>query len=441
MFNSNYLKSFKATLICLRIINIRVPTPIKKLFLDSLFRLYTENIQKKDFHLLAKYENNQFFQLPEKYSKLKYAYKSGNMTAINIVLQQKYIRYDAAINGACFTGNIDIVKHALNLSYNTELVARYAIKYNQPEIYNFICQSITPTSYHMYLACKFNNHEIRQLLINQFDINLKGLCRSNQLELFKANFNIVHHPIYNCIYVTCKKGYIEFTKYLLEIINTQKLDDFVMLACYNDNALQMIQLLESIGAQIGNYTLHKACKYNRLDVVKYLTEKYIFRKDCYSNTKEIIDILIEKKITSPNNILQKVNRKIHPSIVEHLIYLGGDDYVAIFKYACITGHMNLLNLAILHEAVDWNKGLNYAVKAGQLNIVKLMIEKGANQLMSALYKACKYNHTDMVKYLINYAQPISGCLERACYNNNYVVALLITSYLRIICPGCNLYHN
>ena len=50
--------------------------------------------------------------------------------------------------------------------------------------------------------------------------------------------------------------------------------------------------------------------------------------------------------------------------------------------------------------LEWNWGLKYACAYGYINIVRLLIEKGANDRNYALYYACRYCHTDIVKLMI-----------------------------------------
>ncbi len=47
--------------------------------------------------------------------------------------------------------------------------------------------------------------------------------------------------------------------------------------------------------------------------------------------------------------------------------------------ACMGGYLDIVKLMIKKGADDWNWGLNYACKRNNLNIVKLMIEMGATE--------------------------------------------------------------
>lgn len=49
---------------------------------------------------------------------------------------------------------------------------------------------------------------------------------------------------------------------------------------------------------------------------------------------------------------------------------------------------------------DWENGLYGACQGGYLNIIELMIEKGANDWNKGLIGACYGGHMDMVKLMI-----------------------------------------
>ncbi|MFB5622743.1 MAG: hypothetical protein ACE5RH_01995, partial [Nitrosarchaeum sp.] len=49
---------------------------------------------------------------------------------------------------------------------------------------------------------------------------------------------------------------------------------------------------------------------------------------------------------------------------------------------------------------DWNWGLEGACKGGNIDIVKLMIKKGAYDWDSGLYGACEGRHMNIVELMI-----------------------------------------
>jgi hypothetical protein len=69
--------------------------------------------------------------------------------------------------------------------------------------------------------------------------------------------------------------------------------------------------------------------------------------------------------------------------------------------ACEGGHLNLVNLLIHKGANYWNAGLKGACKGGHLELANLMIEKGANFLDWGLWYACKGGHLKLTKLMIH----------------------------------------
>ncbi len=71
----------------------------------------------------------------------------------------------------------------------------------------------------------------------------------------------------------------------------------------------------------------------------------------------------------------------------------------------------------IYKDNQWNYGFYAACMKGHLNIVKIMIEKGAKNLKLGLYYACKNGHLDVISSLIdpcidNLDWGLSGACER-----------------------------
>ena len=64
------------------------------------------------------------------------------------------------------------------------------------------------------------------------------------------------------------------------------------------------------------------------------------------------------------------------------------------------GHLNLVNLMISKGANDWNKGLLSACYGGNQNVVDLIISKGGNNWNSGLYGACWRSNQNLVNLMI-----------------------------------------
>lgn len=70
--------------------------------------------------------------------------------------------------------------------------------------------------------------------------------------------------------------------------------------------------------------------------------------------------------------------------VREIISGGFTDVNCGISPACIEGHRDILNILIANGANDWNEGLRGAAIGGHLDIVNFMIDSGATDLDSAL---------------------------------------------------------
>jgi len=68
---------------------------------------------------------------------------------------------------------------------------------------------------------------------------------------------------------------------------------------------------------------------------------------------------------------------------------------SMLKNAHFKGYANEIN-KLDDRKCDYNEGLFYACKKGHINIIKLMINKGADDFEWGLYYACLGGHTQML---------------------------------------------
>lgn len=73
-----------------------------------------------------------------------------------------------------------------------------------------------------------------------------------------------------------------------------------------------------------------------------------------------------------------------------------------FDAACAGGQMKVVKLMMdVGVHYDLNSGMYYASREGHLDIVKLLIEKGANNRMMGYLGACFGQHPEVKKYFEN----------------------------------------
>lgn len=70
--------------------------------------------------------------------------------------------------------------------------------------------------------------------------------------------------------------------------------------------------------------------------------------------------------------------------------------------ACRGGHHHIVDwiIELGPKGNDWNMGLYGACLGGQLKLAKLMLQHGAYDVEYGLSSACKNNHSDLVKLMI-----------------------------------------
>ena len=69
--------------------------------------------------------------------------------------------------------------------------------------------------------------------------------------------------------------------------------------------------------------------------------------------------------------------------------------------ACLGGHIELVNLMISRGADDWNNGLSGACRGGHIELVNLMISRGADDWNYGLSGACYGGHIELVNLMIS----------------------------------------
>ena len=129
---------------------------------------------------------------------------------------------------------------------------------------------------------------------------------------------------------------------------------------------------------------HTLCEYGYYEKVAIIEDEisYItFDVICKYNHKSMIKLIINKVV------------QIHKN--ENILNWDEGLYGA-----CFNGDMEIINLMIKKGANDWDVGLNGACYGGNMEIVKLMIEKGANA-WNLGYAGCFFNQgTEIMNLMI-----------------------------------------
>ena len=99
------------------------------------------------------------------------------------------------------------------------------------------------------------------------------------------------------------------------------------------------------------------------------------------------------KGAGPNTALGAAACGGHMDIVQLMLDKGATNYNSGLFGAALGGHMDIVQLMLYKGADDYNKGLSGAAYGGHMDIVQLMLKRGATDLDSALNAAESNGHT------------------------------------------------
>ncbi len=179
----------------------------------------------------------------------------------------------------------------------------------------------------------------------------------------------------------------------------------------------MYQLLEFINESsivalwMASKKLNEICK-NYIELEDDERFEIIVNNDKYDNSillqnycKNNDLIKIRKMIKLDINLywnwgLWGASKGGHINIINLMIEKGADHLNGGLYDACFGGHIDIVELMIKKGANQWDGGLRRACSGSHIDIVKLMIEKGADHWDSGLHNACEGDHIDIVKLMI-----------------------------------------
>jgi Ankyrin repeats (3 copies)/Ankyrin repeat len=90
----------------------------------------------------------------------------------------------------------------------------------------------------------------------------------------------------------------------------------------------------------------------------------------------------------------------HMDIVKLMIEKGATSFDLAMVWAAEAGQMEIVNFMIEKGATEFNRGMAWAAGGGYMEIVKLMIEKGATNFDWAITNAAKGGYMEIVKLMI-----------------------------------------
>lgn len=102
------------------------------------------------------------------------------------------------------------------------------------------------------------------------------------------------------------------------------------------------------------------------------------------------------------------------------------DYNDVMESAAKTGQIELVNLMLKKGARSYHWAMVYAARHGHISIVKLMLEKGADSYNQVMVEAAAAGHIDIVELMLqNGATDYNGAMINAAYGGHTNIVKLM----------------
>ena len=149
--------------------------------------------------------------------------------------------------------------------------------------------------------------------------------------------------------------------------------------------------------------------------------------------------LIKKSVIESNHYfnwnwgMSVAARGGHIDIVKLLIEKGADYWNGGMRGAALGGHIDIMEFFIEKGADDWNKGINGAVRGGRMDIIEFFINKLFNECLfndNLPYESDHYTREDYIKFHNDYYYKNIQILKQFLVDD--IVEYVLYDYLKIV---------
>ena len=174
--------------------------------------------------------------------------------------------------------------------------------------------------------------------------------------------------------------------------------------------------------------------YKRWNNSKYIYNTAMLKAALGGHTDIIKYLIDEKGARNFNETMASAARGGHTDIIKYLIdEKGANDFNEAMASAAEGGHIDIVKSMIekgevIGQEMDFDDAMGWAAYRNHLDIVNLMIdEKGARDFNTAMARAARSGHMEMVKYLIEKgARYFNGAMKEAVIGGHLdIVKLMI----------------
>lgn len=262
-------------------------------------------------------------------------------------------------------------------------------------------------------ACRYSKFDIIDLVIkygaNNWNMGLNGACMGGHVDIISMmiqngannwNSGLTYACAgghFNIIRMMFSKGANNYDRGLYSLFGGAKSDKQ-----FNIDICKRLKLIRMMSMNMTLNTEHR---------------KFIFGAACYGGSIKIISMLIKKGYNYWDIGLKNACLGNNLDIVQLMIEKGATHFDLSLYHACYCYYIDMIIIHFLIEKIEsslysqssnpskkcidcWNKGLYYACSTGNIQIVRLMIQKGATVPMKTFDQACITGNVKIVRLLI-----------------------------------------
>lgn len=170
---------------------------------------------------------------------------------------------------------------------------------------------------------------------------------------------------------------------------------------------------------------------------------WALREAATSGSMILVDRMLQLGASDYEDALYNASCHDHIEIVNKMLQLGAKNYRAVLIHAAKNGNTQLVNRMLkLIDPNDntetYNEAICEASRCGYVDIVKLMLERGANKYIETMTYAICGGHGEIVELMLkllhdtNYAEMVFSrygqSIDLALGHNHFGIAQLLQSY-------------
>lgn len=289
--------------------------------------------------------------------------------------------------------------------------------YEQQIIYPEVFKHLKDGRYNLMLqrACFIGSKKYAQLAIdigaNNLNFGLNGACLGNQKNLVEFLIDRGVDDFNWGLAGASSNGHLQLAKFLIEKSESILDVNWALFRACGGGHADVVEFLIEKGANDLKSGMNIALEKCRVSIAKLMIEKgarvscLAMQYACRGGSLDCIQLLFDRNFDTPviamaNIGLKEACRRGFLHIVKNLIERGADDLNSALENACGYNQQNIVVYLCEQGNLDYDRGYIRACIFGYLNIVKIIVEKGISDYRPGLICACRHACVSIISFLV-----------------------------------------